>query len=199
MPQQRSEETRSRLLAVSEELFALHGYDATGVSDICLAAGVSKGAFYHHFPSKLALFQALLQVWLSQLDLQLQKAAPERTDVPATLLAMAAGTGPVYAGAGTRARIILEFWIQAARHPDLWQTAVAPYQHYLAQFSGLIERGVLEKSFAPVQADIATRIVLALALGLLLQSFFDPSGAAWSEVTTQGMRLLIAGLEKGEL
>jgi AcrR family transcriptional regulator len=199
MTQQRSEETRTRLLAVSEELFAQRGYDAASVSDICAAAGLSKGAFYHHFPSKLALFQALLQGWLSQLDLQLKTAASQSPSVPATLLAMAAGTGPVYTGAGTRTRIILEFWMQAARQPDLWQTAIAPYHHYLEQFAGLITRGVEEKSFAPVDADNATRIVLALALGLLLESFFDPKGAPWSEVTSQGMRLLIAGLQKGEL
>ena len=56
MPQQRSEETRARILAAALDRFARYGYDATGVAEICRAAGVSKGAFYHHFPSKQAAF-----------------------------------------------------------------------------------------------------------------------------------------------
>ena len=58
--QARSHETRSRILQSAIDLFSKEGYDATGVAEICTAAGVSKGAFYHHFPTKQALFLALL-------------------------------------------------------------------------------------------------------------------------------------------
>lgn len=194
--QQRSEETRARLLSVSEDLFGRLGYDATGVSDICSAAGVSKGAFYHHFPTKLSVFQALLREWLGQLDRQLGAAVQQTQTVPSAFLAMASGTGPVFEGAGTRARIILEFWIQVSRHPDLWQTAIAPYHQYLEQFSALLERGVQEGSLAPLDTRAASRVVIALAMGLLLQSFFDPQGASWSGVTVEGMQLLVRGLER---
>ena len=52
-PQKRGEETRSRILDAAQGCFVQHGYDATGVAEICRSAGLSKGAFYHHFPSKL--------------------------------------------------------------------------------------------------------------------------------------------------
>ena len=42
------------------------------MAEICIAAGVSKGAFYHHFPTKQALFLALLNRWLAVLDNSLQ-------------------------------------------------------------------------------------------------------------------------------
>jgi len=50
--QQRSEETRARILDAAIRRFAIAGYDAASVEDICTEAGVSKGAFYHHFPTK---------------------------------------------------------------------------------------------------------------------------------------------------
>ena len=69
--QRRGERTRSRILQAAEDCFAQRGYDAASVAEICRSAGVSKGAFYHHFPSKQALFLELLDRWLAELDAQL--------------------------------------------------------------------------------------------------------------------------------
>ena len=92
--QQRSEETRTHILEAALKLFSKEGYDATGVAQICQAAGVSKGAFYHHFPSKHAVFMALLQSWLEVLDKQFQAALEGARDVPDGLLRMAAWPPP---------------------------------------------------------------------------------------------------------
>ncbi len=62
--QQRGEATRARILEAALDQFAAHGYEAASVDEICARAGVSKGAFYHHFESKQALFLALLNDWL---------------------------------------------------------------------------------------------------------------------------------------
>lgn len=43
---------RGRLVTVATGLFAAQGYEATSVQQIVEAAGVTKGAFYHHFASK---------------------------------------------------------------------------------------------------------------------------------------------------
>ncbi|MGE5603191.1 MAG: TetR/AcrR family transcriptional regulator, partial [Nitrososphaerales archaeon] len=66
--QQRADQTREHLLTAASHLFTRYGYDATGVAEICDDAGVSTGAFYHHFPSKQALFLALLQQWVGGPD-----------------------------------------------------------------------------------------------------------------------------------
>jgi len=50
---------RRRLLDEAERLFFAHGYDRTSIEDVLIAANSSKGAFYHHFPSKEALLEAL--------------------------------------------------------------------------------------------------------------------------------------------
>ncbi|MEX2695939.1 TetR/AcrR family transcriptional regulator [Rhizobium mongolense] len=46
------------LLDCAQRLFFAHGYDHTTINDIIREAGVSKGAFYHYFPSKEALLEA---------------------------------------------------------------------------------------------------------------------------------------------
>jgi TetR/AcrR family transcriptional regulator, cholesterol catabolism regulator len=40
------------LIGVATELFAANGYEATAIPAVLQAAGVSRGAFYHHFESK---------------------------------------------------------------------------------------------------------------------------------------------------
>jgi AcrR family transcriptional regulator len=50
--------TRILLLDAASHLFAIQGYDETAVESIIERAGVSKGAFYHHFNSKEAILEA---------------------------------------------------------------------------------------------------------------------------------------------
>lgn len=64
--------TRRRILEAAEPLLLTRGYGGTSVDDVLAAAEVTKGAFFHHFPSKLDLARALLEryveVDLAQLD-----------------------------------------------------------------------------------------------------------------------------------
>ena len=54
---------RDKLLAVALSLVRTQGYAATSVDDLCRAAGVTKGAFFHHFSSKEALGVAVAEHW----------------------------------------------------------------------------------------------------------------------------------------
>jgi TetR/AcrR family transcriptional repressor of nem operon len=54
-PQRPGAGARRKLLDASLTLFREQGYTATSVDDLCAAAGVTKGAFFHHFKSKDAL------------------------------------------------------------------------------------------------------------------------------------------------
>ena len=56
-----AEATRSLLIDVARRMFTEQGYAATSIDDIIQQAGVARGALYHHFPGKEALFQAVYQ------------------------------------------------------------------------------------------------------------------------------------------
>jgi AcrR family transcriptional regulator len=195
--QQRSEETRNRILAAAVDLFALKGYDGTGVADICSAANVSKGAFYHHFQTKQAVFQALLADWLDQLDGELKKNLAASSDVPSGLLSMAGQTGKIFEGAQSHGLIYIEFWMQASRQPEIWKTVVEPYLRYVETFSTIFTKGVAEGSLDPsIDPRTSARLVIALSLGMLLQAIFDPSGEKWEAVTQDGIRIFINGISR---
>ncbi len=56
-------DARTRLLEAARDLIRAKGYSATTVDDLCDAAGVTKGAFFHHFKSKQALGVAAAEYW----------------------------------------------------------------------------------------------------------------------------------------
>ncbi len=56
---ERSRQTRRALLNAGRALFTALGYDYTTTEAICRRVGVTRGAFYYHFPDKTALFAAV--------------------------------------------------------------------------------------------------------------------------------------------
>jgi AcrR family transcriptional regulator len=53
--------TRGRILAAARELFGTRGFAATSTEEIVRAAGVTRGALYHHFSDKQDLFRAVFE------------------------------------------------------------------------------------------------------------------------------------------
>jgi AcrR family transcriptional regulator len=192
--QTRGEETRSHILEAAEGCFARHGYDATGVAEICRCAGVSKGAFYHHFPSKQTLFLELLDRWLAGLDARLTAACAGAGTIPEGLKQMAGTVRPIFQAGSGRLPIFLEFWNRAAHDPAVWQATIAPYRRYQAFFSGLVRAGVAGGTLRPVDPEVAAQVIVSLAVGLVLQGLLDPEGADWGQVAQEGVRLLLEGL-----
>ena len=77
MPTQaeRTEATRGRLISTARRLFAEKGFAATSTEEILSEAAVSRGALYHHFPSKTDLFRAAFEQVEDELTAQVLQAA----------------------------------------------------------------------------------------------------------------------------
>src|SRR6476660_7411118 len=59
--QQYSASTKRALVDVAEDLFTTHGYASTSLDAIVAGAEVTKGALYHHFSGKQAIFEAAFE------------------------------------------------------------------------------------------------------------------------------------------
>lgn len=194
--QQRAADTRASILAAATACLVEHGYDATSVVEICRRAGVSKGAFYHHFPSKHDLFLELLNRWLTELDGQLEATGLQALSVPEGLLAMATTFQQVFGQARGQLPMFLEFWTQSARDATVWQATIEPYHRYRDFLARLVANGVAEGSLRPVDPASTARLILALVIGVLLQGLLDPDGTDWGRLGQTGMTLLLDGMRQ---
>src|SRR5262249_44325204 len=69
-------ERREAILSVARTLFARQGYHGTSTGRIARTAGCSEAVLYRHFPSKQALFAAVLVRSAGQMRRPLQEALP---------------------------------------------------------------------------------------------------------------------------
>jgi AcrR family transcriptional regulator len=109
----RSQAAREHIVQAAVAVFALKGYGAASMDDICLAAGCSKGGLYHHFRTKSAVLAGVIDR-LAALDALLPPFAVDGaagSAVPASALA----------------RVLLDVWAEAARDSALAERLRAGY------------------------------------------------------------------------
>lgn len=98
--------TTEAILKAGRRLFGERGFAATTIDDIAEAAQVAKGAVYHHFATKEAVFAAVFDVVSRDLVAEIDRAVRTEKDV---LAAMVAGTQHYFAACakGPTCQIIL--------------------------------------------------------------------------------------------
>ncbi len=195
--EERSDATRTRILDAAIARFTFEGYDATSVADVCHAAGVSKGAFYHHFDTKQEVFVALLEPWLAELDAAVTEVLAREESAPRRLIHLATLVNRVTAEGRGRIPMFLEFWRQAAKDPSVWHVTVEPYRRFRASFVRLVNEGVDEGSLRPVDPDLTALVLVSLGVGLVLQGALDPECAARGDLGERAIALLLDGISSG--
>lgn len=167
--------TRQRLVVAARALFGEHGYDGTSVSAVLEAAGVARGALYHHFATKEALFDAVLDREVAAVARAAAEAAVRAADALESLRA------------GCRA------WLQLAVDPAVQRIVLidAPAvvgwarwreldeKHTLGGLRASIARLAGEGRVSAGQADVLANIVLASVgeVAMMIAQADDPQAA----------------------
>jgi AcrR family transcriptional regulator len=82
---EQSEATARAVLEMAREQFARQGYAAVGLDDVAAAAGVTRGAVYHHYRSKLGLFTAVHEAVQASVAAAIERATAGVEDPFASL------------------------------------------------------------------------------------------------------------------
>ncbi|QUQ71157.1 TetR/AcrR family transcriptional regulator [Kutzneria sp. CA-103260] len=86
--EERTRSTRSALTTAARTLFASRGYSAVSTDEIVRAAGVTRGALYHHYADKQALFEDVFEQLEGEISDEISAVFADAAD---HLSAMAAG------------------------------------------------------------------------------------------------------------
>lgn len=188
--------SRDKLLESAATLFLEKGYDAISVNDICKHAEVSKGSFYHYFETKQVLLLTLMDNWSSKL-MQSVLGDPITDNAKATnvLIELPNHFNDAFTVIPKGFPILVDFWRQAMSDPAIWKMALDPYRYFMGFFMGIIEAGKLDGSIrADVESEVMARLLVAVAMGYLLESAFEQNNADWSDITSRGLKLLLEGI-----
>ncbi|MFY2822392.1 TetR/AcrR family transcriptional regulator [Ruegeria sp. MALMAid1280] len=80
--------TRDNLLEKATQLFLEKGYSAVGTNELCSAASVNKGTFYHFFPSKADLLVQVIEEYSAEISEQFERIANSDISPEAKLVAL---------------------------------------------------------------------------------------------------------------
>ncbi|AZO74338.1 MAG: TetR family transcriptional regulator [Mesorhizobium sp.] len=83
----RTEATRADLIRAARKLFTEKSYAETGTPEIVAAAGVTRGALYHHFADKQALFAAVVEQEAAMVAAEVDHASPDSLSAREALIA----------------------------------------------------------------------------------------------------------------
>jgi AcrR family transcriptional regulator len=166
-------DARARVLDAAVELFAQHGYDGTSVSQVIARAGIAKGGFYHHFPSKEALlyevYGDLIGRQLAGMDEILARRLPPAQTLRALIVDLVTTTA-------ASARPALVFWREMNKLGD---ERTAEYRRQRRRYHDAVRRLVHDAqrsgTFAPVaSADTVAFTIFGYVNELPL--WYRPSG-----------------------
>ncbi|BCP52885.1 TetR family transcriptional regulator [Kaistia sp. 32K] len=158
--QDRTEKTRAALIAAARALFVDKGYAETATPEIVAAAGITRGALYHHFRDKRDLFRAVAEEEARAVVVGIEASTPEVEKPLDALLAGSRAYLDAMAAPG-RTRLLL---IEAPAVLGLAETRALDEAHAARTLrEGLAALGVAEE---------------AEALGDLLSAAFDRAALA---------------------
>ncbi|MGH3284572.1 MAG: TetR/AcrR family transcriptional regulator [Streptosporangiaceae bacterium] len=196
---------REQIAAAALACFGRSGYHTTTMADVAAQAGVSKGTPYLYFPSKEALFMALLEEWGCGVAARVDRAVSDlgqaaRRSPRSMLRAVAAALATHAVENPLACRVLMEGWTLAANEPAIAATVLADQDRSIEQLGGLIAAGVAAGEWEPdTDPALAARLFIAGLYGLMAQWHLAPGSfslpdaavalAAADESTRNGERV----------
>lgn len=146
--------TRDRILQAALEVFAEKGYHGALVDDIVRASRTSKGAVYHHFPNKEALFLALVDEFAGRLAEAVATAIDGAHGALGKVEAALTAGLQAFAGHRELARILLLESVSLG--PAYQSKRLEIHERFASLIQTHLDEAVSEGSIPPLDARVAT-------------------------------------------
>ncbi len=142
-------------MAASMEVFAAKGYHGAIVDDIVAASGTSKGAFYHYFPSKQAIFLVLMDDLATLVEGGVEAAIA--TEEGALAKVEAALRVVLETAAGQRDLVKILLVEAVGLGPVLEEKRLEIHRRFAGLIQRHLDRAVVEGSILPQETALAAQ------------------------------------------
>ena len=165
-PASSSVETRARILAAARRSFADHGYEATTNRTLAAEIGITPGAIYHYFDSKLDIYRAVLEQVQQQVYDSFEAAEASADDFLGKLQAVYDSAHDLNSADETLARFLGSARIDRLRDPALSEALGSSDTRGEGFFEAIVDGGVGSGEVDAVDRDAIISCIRAFNVGL---------------------------------
>jgi AcrR family transcriptional regulator len=189
---ERLEATRTAIVKAASDLFGRQGYEDTSVDEIAVAAGVAKGAVYHHFASKERLFETVLKAATAELARDVTQRAGSAVDVWDSI-AVATEAYFELASTGAVAQIVLKDG-PAVLGWERWRDVDA--EHFGAAMPSILQAAMAQGLIVSQPVEPLARLLLGAATEAAAACAASSDPVATGRAHAQAFRSLLDGLRR---
>lgn len=161
-----SGDTKRRILDIAREMFSVHGYEVATNRDIASAAGITSGALYHYFGSKLDLYLAVHEDVQAGVYESFSNATMNLETFTEMFLAVLEVAHDMNENDPSVARFVGAVRVDAQRHPEMAAALLPRSEQREVFFTRLIDIGVKTGEIDEQQRSFALAFLLTVLVGL---------------------------------
>ncbi len=170
---EKGERRRQELLKIAYRLFSEKGYNNTSIEEIIEAAGIAKGTYYYHFPSKQATLEAVVDMILTEQVARAREVVASPLPVPQKLVMIIYSMRPQQSE--TKIADAVEEKENIILHDKLNRRIISEAVPLLAQ---VVREGISQGLFACEQVEERVRMILIMSVQM-----FDNSSFTENDIT----------------
>lgn len=192
-----ADERRATILSAALELFSRRGFSGTTVRQLARKAGVTEAVLYQHFPSKEALFNAILERRMDENRRSFFPVEIAKTKQDQVLLETIIGTYlKRYTEDSSFMRILLFSALEG--HALAQEYVRGPMQEFFDFFGSYLEERMKDGAMKNMDGELASRLIMGMAFAftLLREVLRDPKAQDMhpEDVTKAMVDLICNGL-----
>ena len=193
--EERSRATRAALTGTARRLFAERGYANVSAGEIVAAAGLTRGALYHHYADKKALFQAVFVELDEELSAEIGAAVADAPDPAAGML----GALDAYLRACARPEVVRIALTDAPAVLGWHEWRAIEAEHGLRMIRDLLV-GAQRQGLAPAgPVEVLSQLILSLVTEAALFIAHAEDKQAAAEQARAGLLMLLGGASGGSV
>jgi AcrR family transcriptional regulator len=166
-PASAASDTRQRIIAVAAELFSDNGYGVTTNKDVAVRAGISTGALYYYFESKLDMYVAVFRELQARIDARMNEVMTTETTFDGRFRGILQAAHELNVEDPYIARFQGTARVDRMRHPELRAAIANPPGEGAGLMQDLIDSGVESGEIEPAQRDFVEAVVRTVFVGLV--------------------------------
>ena len=190
------EERQYQILEAAMEVFVINGYANTRMDDIVSQSGLSKGALYHHYPSKKDLFIALIDHWEIYCFPDFYSRNGLDRTASETLLDFATAVLDVFKEKKYVFLAEVEFWALSNQDEEINERSKSLYKKLLNLFELVLQKGVRTGEFREIDTKAVSLIILTGFQGINWFCVFGEDKVSPETYIKESINILIQSIKK---